>query len=151
MKNRGQNIFLSVHKAFHATPNVYKRKNKEIRMETEPCGVDCFLLQVCPQLFNWCILYTLELPMFSSRSYFKCSTSFLLWRKGLKSLWIRICCGHRSLGGDGGSPVPPVPAVLDHLALLKNPRRVTVTMKPPPPQVGHLLKMSLTLEWMNEF
>uniref|UniRef100_A0AAQ5XX62 [histone H3]-lysine(27) N-trimethyltransferase n=1 Tax=Amphiprion ocellaris TaxID=80972 RepID=A0AAQ5XX62_AMPOC len=32
---------------FHATPNVYKRKSKEIRMETEPCGVDCFLLQVC--------------------------------------------------------------------------------------------------------
>ncbi|XP_069004784.1 histone-lysine N-methyltransferase EZH1 isoform X6 [Embiotoca jacksoni] len=31
--------------AFHATPNVYKRKSKEIRMETEPCGVDCFLLQ----------------------------------------------------------------------------------------------------------
>uniref|UniRef100_A0A673BGT0 [histone H3]-lysine(27) N-trimethyltransferase n=1 Tax=Sphaeramia orbicularis TaxID=375764 RepID=A0A673BGT0_9TELE len=30
---------------FHATPNVYKRKTKEIRMETEPCGVDCFLLQ----------------------------------------------------------------------------------------------------------
>uniref|UniRef100_A0A669DNA8 [histone H3]-lysine(27) N-trimethyltransferase n=1 Tax=Oreochromis niloticus TaxID=8128 RepID=A0A669DNA8_ORENI len=30
---------------FHATPNVYKRKNKEIRMETEPCGVNCFLLQ----------------------------------------------------------------------------------------------------------
>uniref|UniRef100_A0A669BU26 [histone H3]-lysine(27) N-trimethyltransferase n=1 Tax=Oreochromis niloticus TaxID=8128 RepID=A0A669BU26_ORENI len=32
-------------KTFHATPNVYKRKNKEIRMETEPCGVNCFLLQ----------------------------------------------------------------------------------------------------------
>uniref|UniRef100_A0A4W5KPP3 [histone H3]-lysine(27) N-trimethyltransferase n=1 Tax=Hucho hucho TaxID=62062 RepID=A0A4W5KPP3_9TELE len=32
---------------FHATPNVYKRKSKEIRMETEPCGLDCFLLQVC--------------------------------------------------------------------------------------------------------
>uniref|UniRef100_A0A8C9YLS1 [histone H3]-lysine(27) N-trimethyltransferase n=1 Tax=Sander lucioperca TaxID=283035 RepID=A0A8C9YLS1_SANLU len=31
--------------AFHATPNVYKRKSKEIRIETEPCGVDCFLLQ----------------------------------------------------------------------------------------------------------
>uniref|UniRef100_A0A6Q2ZPV0 [histone H3]-lysine(27) N-trimethyltransferase n=1 Tax=Esox lucius TaxID=8010 RepID=A0A6Q2ZPV0_ESOLU len=31
---------------FHATPNVYKRKSKEIRMETEPCGVDCFLLQI---------------------------------------------------------------------------------------------------------
>uniref|UniRef100_A0A8C9SX69 [histone H3]-lysine(27) N-trimethyltransferase n=1 Tax=Scleropages formosus TaxID=113540 RepID=A0A8C9SX69_SCLFO len=31
---------------FHATPNVYKRKNKEIRVETEPCGLDCFLLQV---------------------------------------------------------------------------------------------------------
>uniref|UniRef100_A0A673ZXV5 [histone H3]-lysine(27) N-trimethyltransferase n=1 Tax=Salmo trutta TaxID=8032 RepID=A0A673ZXV5_SALTR len=31
---------------FHATPNVYKRKSKEIRMETEPCGLDCFLLQV---------------------------------------------------------------------------------------------------------
>ncbi|KAK6285120.1 hypothetical protein J4Q44_G00390540, partial [Coregonus suidteri] len=30
---------------FHATPNVYKRKSKEIRMETEPCGLDCFLLQ----------------------------------------------------------------------------------------------------------
>ncbi|KAM9391811.1 histone-lysine N-methyltransferase EZH1 [Pholidichthys leucotaenia] len=30
---------------FHATPNVYKRKSKEIRMETEPCGPDCFLLQ----------------------------------------------------------------------------------------------------------
>ncbi|XP_041812845.1 histone-lysine N-methyltransferase EZH1 isoform X5 [Chelmon rostratus] len=30
---------------FHATPNVYKRKSKEIHMETEPCGVDCFLLQ----------------------------------------------------------------------------------------------------------
>uniref|UniRef100_A0A671S027 [histone H3]-lysine(27) N-trimethyltransferase n=1 Tax=Sinocyclocheilus anshuiensis TaxID=1608454 RepID=A0A671S027_9TELE len=35
---------------FHASPNVYKRKNKEIRMETEPCGLDCFLLQV--QLSN---------------------------------------------------------------------------------------------------
>lgn len=32
--------------AFHATPNVYKRKNKEIHIETEPCGTDCFLLQV---------------------------------------------------------------------------------------------------------
>uniref|UniRef100_A0A4W4EPK6 [histone H3]-lysine(27) N-trimethyltransferase n=1 Tax=Electrophorus electricus TaxID=8005 RepID=A0A4W4EPK6_ELEEL len=30
---------------FHASPNVYKRKSKEIRMETEPCGLDCFLLQ----------------------------------------------------------------------------------------------------------
>ncbi|KAG7492322.1 hypothetical protein MATL_G00013190 [Megalops atlanticus] len=30
---------------FHATPNVYKRKNKEIRVETDPCGLDCFLLQ----------------------------------------------------------------------------------------------------------
>lgn len=32
--------------AFHATANVYKRKNKEIHIETEPCGADCFLLQV---------------------------------------------------------------------------------------------------------
>lgn len=39
-------MFVCVHKAFHATPNVYKRKSKEIHMETEPCGVDCFLLQV---------------------------------------------------------------------------------------------------------
>nr|XP_048301655.1 histone-lysine N-methyltransferase EZH1 isoform X3 [Myodes glareolus] len=31
---------------FHATPNVYKRKNKEIRIEPEPCGTDCFLLLV---------------------------------------------------------------------------------------------------------
>uniref|UniRef100_A0A8C6TTS3 [histone H3]-lysine(27) N-trimethyltransferase n=1 Tax=Neogobius melanostomus TaxID=47308 RepID=A0A8C6TTS3_9GOBI len=30
---------------FHATPNVYKRKSKEIRIETEPCGADCFMLQ----------------------------------------------------------------------------------------------------------
>ncbi|TNM96943.1 hypothetical protein fugu_015099 [Takifugu bimaculatus] len=30
---------------FHATPNVYKRKNKEIHIETEPCGENCFLLQ----------------------------------------------------------------------------------------------------------
>ncbi|XP_076000170.1 histone-lysine N-methyltransferase EZH1 [Genypterus blacodes] len=30
---------------FHAMPNVYKRKSKEIRIETEPCGLDCFLLQ----------------------------------------------------------------------------------------------------------
>ncbi|MGH0166428.1 UNVERIFIED_CONTAM: hypothetical protein FKN15_050788 [Acipenser sinensis] len=29
---------------FHATPNVYKRKIKEIRIETEPCGLDCFML-----------------------------------------------------------------------------------------------------------
>lgn len=35
------------HTAFHATPNVYKRKNKEIHIETEPCGENCFLLQVC--------------------------------------------------------------------------------------------------------
>lgn len=33
--------------AFHATPNVYKRKNKEIKIEPEPCGSDCFLLLVC--------------------------------------------------------------------------------------------------------
>ncbi|XP_026950619.1 histone-lysine N-methyltransferase EZH1 isoform X4 [Sagmatias obliquidens] len=31
---------------FHATPNVYKRKNKEIKIEPEPCGTDCFLLLV---------------------------------------------------------------------------------------------------------
>uniref|UniRef100_A0A7N8YFR0 [histone H3]-lysine(27) N-trimethyltransferase n=1 Tax=Mastacembelus armatus TaxID=205130 RepID=A0A7N8YFR0_9TELE len=37
---------------FHATPNVYKRKSKEIRMETEPCGVDCFLLQVCQEFVD---------------------------------------------------------------------------------------------------
>lgn len=30
---------------FHSSPNVYKRKSKEIHMETEPCGLDCFLLQ----------------------------------------------------------------------------------------------------------
>uniref|UniRef100_A0A8C3G371 [histone H3]-lysine(27) N-trimethyltransferase n=1 Tax=Cyclopterus lumpus TaxID=8103 RepID=A0A8C3G371_CYCLU len=30
---------------FHATPNVYTRKSKEIRIQTEPCGVDCFLLE----------------------------------------------------------------------------------------------------------
>ncbi|XP_026535603.1 histone-lysine N-methyltransferase EZH1 isoform X2 [Notechis scutatus] len=28
---------------FHATPNVYKRKNVETKIETEPCGSDCFL------------------------------------------------------------------------------------------------------------
>lgn len=35
--------------AFHATPNVYKRKNKEIKIEPEPCGTDCFLLLVRSQ------------------------------------------------------------------------------------------------------
>uniref|UniRef100_A0AAY4C9F3 [histone H3]-lysine(27) N-trimethyltransferase n=1 Tax=Denticeps clupeoides TaxID=299321 RepID=A0AAY4C9F3_9TELE len=34
---------------FHASPNVYKRKSKEIRMETEPCGMQCFLLQFVDQ------------------------------------------------------------------------------------------------------
>ncbi|KAM9112646.1 histone-lysine N-methyltransferase EZH1 isoform 1-T1 [Pangshura tecta] len=29
--------------AFHATPNVYKRKNREIKIEPDPCGTDCFL------------------------------------------------------------------------------------------------------------
>ncbi|XP_054849275.1 histone-lysine N-methyltransferase EZH1 isoform X1 [Eublepharis macularius] len=28
---------------FHATPNVYRRKNRETKIETEPCGPDCFL------------------------------------------------------------------------------------------------------------
>ncbi|XP_039372645.1 histone-lysine N-methyltransferase EZH1 isoform X2 [Mauremys reevesii] len=28
---------------FHATPNVYKRKNREIKIEPDPCGTDCFL------------------------------------------------------------------------------------------------------------
>ncbi|XP_049601383.1 histone-lysine N-methyltransferase EZH1 isoform X2 [Syngnathus scovelli] len=37
--------FLHRKMAFHATPSVYKRKSKEIRMETDPCGADCFLLQ----------------------------------------------------------------------------------------------------------
>uniref|UniRef100_A0A8C4SKQ3 [histone H3]-lysine(27) N-trimethyltransferase n=1 Tax=Erpetoichthys calabaricus TaxID=27687 RepID=A0A8C4SKQ3_ERPCA len=34
---------------FHATPNVYKRKSKEIHIETEPCGEDCFLLLVAKE------------------------------------------------------------------------------------------------------
>ncbi|KPP73291.1 hypothetical protein Z043_107627, partial [Scleropages formosus] len=41
-------LFLSPCAAFHATPNMYKRKSKEICMETEPCGLDCFLLQAAP-------------------------------------------------------------------------------------------------------
>ena len=44
---QSENTFVCVRKAFHASPNVYKRKSKEIHMESEPCGVDCFLLQVC--------------------------------------------------------------------------------------------------------
>ncbi|NWH52479.1 EZH1 methyltransferase, partial [Calonectris borealis] len=28
---------------FHATPNVYKRKNRETKIEPDPCGADCFL------------------------------------------------------------------------------------------------------------
>uniref|UniRef100_A0A5S6MBF6 Histone-lysine N-methyltransferase EZH2 n=1 Tax=Xenopus tropicalis TaxID=8364 RepID=A0A5S6MBF6_XENTR len=28
---------------FHASPNVYKRRNREIKIETEPCGIHCFL------------------------------------------------------------------------------------------------------------
>uniref|UniRef100_A0A8C9TKW8 [histone H3]-lysine(27) N-trimethyltransferase n=1 Tax=Scleropages formosus TaxID=113540 RepID=A0A8C9TKW8_SCLFO len=38
---------------FHATPNMYKRKSKEICMETEPCGLDCFLLQVSRPEGEW--------------------------------------------------------------------------------------------------
>nr|XP_023691167.1 histone-lysine N-methyltransferase EZH1-like isoform X1 [Paramormyrops kingsleyae]XP_023691168.1 histone-lysine N-methyltransferase EZH1-like isoform X1 [Paramormyrops kingsleyae] len=30
---------------FHATPNMYRRKSKEMHIETEPCGAHCFLLQ----------------------------------------------------------------------------------------------------------
>ncbi|KAJ3601020.1 hypothetical protein NHX12_031993 [Muraenolepis orangiensis] len=30
---------------FHASPSVYKRKSKERRVEADPCGADCFLLQ----------------------------------------------------------------------------------------------------------
>lgn len=41
-----EKLFLYLCTAFHASPNVYKRKTKEIRKETEPCGLDCFLLQV---------------------------------------------------------------------------------------------------------
>jgi len=35
-----------VNAAFHATPNTYKRKNPEIRVESEPCGTECFMLLV---------------------------------------------------------------------------------------------------------
>ncbi|XP_029428433.1 histone-lysine N-methyltransferase EZH1 isoform X2 [Rhinatrema bivittatum] len=28
---------------FHASPNVYRRSNREIKIETEPCGTQCFL------------------------------------------------------------------------------------------------------------
>ncbi|XP_069093824.1 histone-lysine N-methyltransferase EZH1 isoform X2 [Pleurodeles waltl] len=28
---------------FHATPNVYRRRHREIKLETEPCGGHCFL------------------------------------------------------------------------------------------------------------
>lgn len=55
------NLCVFVLKAFHATPNVYKRKKKEIHMETEPCGADCFLLQVRhSNLTCWCVLFLLE-------------------------------------------------------------------------------------------
>uniref|UniRef100_A0AAR2M187 [histone H3]-lysine(27) N-trimethyltransferase n=1 Tax=Pygocentrus nattereri TaxID=42514 RepID=A0AAR2M187_PYGNA len=48
---------------FHATPNVYKRKSKEIRMQTEPCGLDCFLLQA--QQFCWGLyLKTIYISLF---------------------------------------------------------------------------------------
>ncbi|XP_063315001.1 histone-lysine N-methyltransferase EZH1 [Pelobates fuscus] len=29
---------------FHASPNVYRRRSREIKIETEPCGIHCFLL-----------------------------------------------------------------------------------------------------------
>ncbi|KAM4692268.1 histone-lysine N-methyltransferase EZH1 isoform 2-T2 [Rhinophrynus dorsalis] len=28
---------------FHASPNVYRRRSREIKIETEPCGIHCFL------------------------------------------------------------------------------------------------------------
>lgn len=134
-------MVVSVLKAFHTTPNVYKRKSKEIRMETEPCGGDCFLLQVrhlhkywdCHRLL--CVVLLIIFYLF-----FFLSSSLLFWRKGRKSLSIRICYDHRGLAGGGGSSsssssVPPAPAVLDHPGLLRKEKRTTVTMRPPLPQV----------------
>lgn len=130
-------MFVCVHKAFHATPNVYKRKSKEIHMETEPCGVDCFLLQVCQlcQLFKLCIRSVVHACLVYFLLFFS-HPLCTIWRKGLKSLWTRICYDHRGLGGAGSSSVPPAPAALDHLGLLRKANRATVTTKPPPHQVG---------------
>uniref|UniRef100_A0A671XTG7 [histone H3]-lysine(27) N-trimethyltransferase n=1 Tax=Sparus aurata TaxID=8175 RepID=A0A671XTG7_SPAAU len=69
---------------FHASPNVYKRKSKEIHMESEPCGVDCFLLQVCPAHSAFCTLRC-ELP--SNRKVFVCVDSKNL-RQTLCQEWL---------------------------------------------------------------
>ncbi len=66
----------------------------------------------------------------------------LVWRKGLRSLWIRICYDHRGLGGAEGSSGPPAPAAPDRLGLLRKINRATVTTKPPPPQVSLLSRRS---------
>uniref|UniRef100_A0A8C4HQM3 [histone H3]-lysine(27) N-trimethyltransferase n=1 Tax=Dicentrarchus labrax TaxID=13489 RepID=A0A8C4HQM3_DICLA len=52
---------------FHATPNVYKRKSKEMRMETEPCGVDCFLLQCIIYFVVYSLLFSPPLAPLSRR------------------------------------------------------------------------------------
>uniref|UniRef100_A0A671XTH3 [histone H3]-lysine(27) N-trimethyltransferase n=1 Tax=Sparus aurata TaxID=8175 RepID=A0A671XTH3_SPAAU len=74
---------------FHASPNVYKRKSKEIHMESEPCGVDCFLLQVCPAHSAFCTLrcVTNLLPRPSNRKVFVCVDSKNL-RQTLCQEWL---------------------------------------------------------------
>uniref|UniRef100_A0A8B9HMB3 [histone H3]-lysine(27) N-trimethyltransferase n=1 Tax=Astyanax mexicanus TaxID=7994 RepID=A0A8B9HMB3_ASTMX len=52
---------------FHASPNVYKRKSKEIRMETEPCGIDCFLWGVYFKIYHF-LHFSLSV-LFSSVSF----------------------------------------------------------------------------------
>uniref|UniRef100_A0AAY5E9C6 [histone H3]-lysine(27) N-trimethyltransferase n=1 Tax=Electrophorus electricus TaxID=8005 RepID=A0AAY5E9C6_ELEEL len=104
---------------FHASPNVYKRKSKEIRMETEPCGLDCFLLQVQPKssnLLHDCLHWILcFLPSEGCLSSSPCIPP--LCRKERKSLLISTCCECNSrcptptklrqgeeLLGQGGAP-----------------------------------------------
>lgn len=128
---RQESLSFSLLIAFHATPNVYKRKNKEIHIETEPCGADCFLLQVShsfdclPLKLSFVLILPPVIPS---------------GRKGLKSLWTRICCARRGHVGAGSSssnsssdrPVPTAPA---RPSLQRKQSRARVTMRPPPPQV----------------
>lgn len=116
--------------AFHATPNVYKRKNKEIHIETEPCGADCFLLQVSHSFH--CLYLEPSFALIGPPVIPSC-------RKELKSLWIRTCCarrGHAGAGSSSSSSDCPVPTAPARPSLQRKQSRARVTMRPPPPQVS---------------
>lgn len=118
--------------AFHASPNVYKRKTKEIRKETEPCGLDCFLLQVTTNQ------HSLTLPKLhphQSMTFPSSSLSEYTCRKERKSLRTSTCWGHGGLVGAVVSHAPPAQQAPPHQGQPRRGRMERVTMRPQVPLV----------------